>query len=341
MTEHDATLERRLYARIDEVFTPINGELDAVNGRLAALAASYASLRAGTEAAVARVVRDSGCDPDLYAAVKKLSAKLEAAEIRVSDAHRRCDALAATNERNDSGISALRAVVEQTGKAVQSLAERVEDLETSHPSAKLREDLDRQIARIDALSCSLEKTDNNVERVTGIATNAAGRIAQLESWAKAHAHPAPVLLAEYNALSGRISALESAIDTACNANVGCAPEPQDIYEVDGRPATKAEYEAAENDSRVPHTTRHVHRPFSDPEPCAETRDIGWAMAQLRMGKRVRISRWTPGIYWALERDENNEVVRYIPDSRLDSGYEVGQPQLSAMYLAATDWEIAP
>lgn len=72
------------------------------------------------------------------------------------------------------------------------------------------------------------------------------------------------------------------------AEIEIKDEFVNTYEVDGKACSKAEYDAAMKDSK-PHELKVSHRPFSD--GVDEVHDIGWAMRQLRDGKRVRRASW--------------------------------------------------
>lgn len=108
----------------------------------------------------------------------------------------------------------------------------------------------------------------------------------------------------------------------------------DEYEVDGHPATKAEYEAAERDDKAPHTTRHVHRPFSDGAKEAEpVRNFLWAVQQMKEGVKMRCSFWAHGAYC---RFNSGRILRLKCVVNEES-----QPNFTPEDLLATDWEIAP
>ena len=276
-----ATLERRVYARLDETLGPVNDALDAVTLRLDKLAVDYQAL-----AALVGDSRKSSCDPDLYTAVNVQSSRFETLEA----AQRTTDAVLEQQERRFGDLARRDRQVEAQ---LEGLAKDIVDLGT-----KLQDHgdlgLEPLAEKVDQLGQAVATARNvNVEQTTRI-----GRYGQK-------------------------------IEELTHARVDA-----DTYEVDGKPATKTEYEAAERDDRAPHTTRHVHRPFSNPEPNVEVRNILWAAQQMDAGAKVRRKGWDKELSYSRNAKFKHKIVFRLSEEREQDA------EILLNELLATDWELA-
>lgn len=359
MTEHDATLERRIYARIDEVLGPINGELDAVNTRLDALAGQY-------EALSARVARHTEINEQeggildqcrsnrtSYEALSANFHSFKETVDRVLDSYEgRFEQWARRDKQVEPALEGLARDVVGLYEARDALSDRISTLENGlgHPHAvgALRDEVQQLREAVKTARAV------NVEQTARIGCYGQ-KIEELTHALEDHVHTrdgtaAPPTFVIRNATDKSITVEPPARSTVEYSTV---PQGYDGYEVDGRAATRAEYEAAENDPQAPHTTRHVHRPFSSPppydspegaayvadahcsahaEPTEPVHDIGWAMKQLAAGKKVRRKTWRVGVHWY----RPTHTVRKI----LQSDNRNVDAVLDGYVLNATDWEIA-
>lgn len=300
-----ATLERRIYARIDELFGPVNEALDAVNARLDALAAQYEALRSeiGSHTRFLEIqsanfhnfketvdhVLDSQESrfEQLERRDKQVELQLEGLAADILHQSKRSDALSDEVHQLGQAVKTARAVnVEQTAR-IGRYGQKIEEL--THA-------LEDHVHKVSSEAMLLPADDHYTH------VKLAAKLRHASAWAE---HDAAI--------------------------------PQDTYEVDGAPATRAEYEAAEDDATHAHTTCHTHRPFSDGGCGAkdEVRDIGWAVRQLRAKFKVRRKNWYGNTFMCCPLGDNIDLWNAISKQ-----WEM-QYKTLACELLATDWEIAP
>lgn len=340
MSEHEATLERRIYARLDESLGPINEALDAVNTRLDVLAAQY-------EALSTKLQQDSV--PSSYNPLGLgVNQRLNAVFAAQDSLNHRLNALDSLQSSHAMALGKLHAdhgsFKETADRVFDTFEAQFQTLERRDKQVELQ--LERLAADIVALhrlaagdrNTLSERLDDLTKDVVGwhkVSESARKRHEELTHALEDHVHKVSgeAMLNDQPAIDWSMDAKQADITSRMLSTLRNEISPtSDEYEVDGHPATKAEYEAAENDSKAPHTTRHVHRPFSDPEPCAApaepVHDIGWAMKQLAADKKVRRTAWNVHVYW----------VVYCDTIRL---HHSGEPLICRDDIEATDWEIVP
>lgn len=358
------TLERRIITRLDDDRTSINAELDALNTRITALGAQYEALSAQVAASTADATTEA-----LSRRVLTLCTKFDAQDTIT-------EAQETVNVRVEDRLRNLQVQVEGLAKDITDQQTAINELHVDvAPQGPGR--CARLEARIDLFARSFATLNDNERKHAATVVSLVARMDESEAYVRGYqmqhnelserleivesscrnAETFPAALTHQvhriDAFDETITVMRRVVDEMCGEVMTLTAESKvrredglDTYEVDGKLATKAEADQAATDPEREHEVRVRHRPFSNgcaaPKSCdtdrVETRDIGWAVAQLKAGNKVRRKGWvaTGTHAYTMPRDGIPVLIVYNPTTATARPYDVPQHE-----LFATDWELAP